>query len=55
MGPKINSINYIEFYKALNRRKNGMPRYFLTEKEIQALYLHLHKDDKVVSEKQDAQ
>jgi len=54
MGPKINSINYIEFYKALNRRKNGMPRYFLTEKEVQALYLHLHKDDKVINEQKDA-
>ena len=45
-GPKINSINYAEFYKALNKRKNGMPRYFLTDKEIEALYLHLHNNDK---------
>jgi mono/diheme cytochrome c family protein len=44
--PKINSINYNEFYRALNKRKNGMPRYFLTDKEIAALYLHLHKNDK---------
>jgi len=50
-GPKIKSIEYAEFYKALNKRKNGMPRYFLTEKEIQALYLHLHKDE--IKEKQD--
>ncbi|MDF1883311.1 cytochrome c [Sulfurimonas sp. SAG-AH-194-C21] len=51
-GPKIDSINYQEFYRVLSRRKNGMPRYFLTDKEVQALYLHLHKDD--VKEKIDA-
>lgn len=44
--PKINTVAYNEFYKALNKRKNGMPRYFLTDKEIAALYLHLHKNDK---------
>lgn len=46
-GPKINNISYSEFYRALNRRKKAMPRYFLTDKEVQALYLHLHKNDKV--------
>ena len=45
-GPKINLISYSEFYKALNKRKNGMPRYFLTDKEIEALYLHLHNNEK---------
>ena len=45
-GPKINNIAFQSFYKALNSRKNAMPRYFLTDKEIEALYLHLHKDDK---------
>ncbi|MDF1877078.1 cytochrome c [Sulfurimonas sp. SAG-AH-194-L11] len=45
-GPQINRLNYQEFYRALNRRKNGMPRYFLTDKEVAALYLHLHKNDK---------
>jgi len=44
--PKINSINYNEFYRALNKRKSGMPRYFLTDKEVAALYLHLHRNDK---------
>ncbi|CAI6149037.1 MAG: hypothetical protein SPLUMA2_SPLUMAMAG2_00229 [uncultured Sulfurimonas sp.] len=44
--PKINTVNYNKFYRALNKRKNGMPRYFLTDKEIAALYLHLHKNDK---------
>lgn len=45
-GPQINTVKYNEFYKALNRRKDGMPRYFLTTKEVEALYLHLHKDEK---------
>lgn len=44
-GPQINTIKYEEFYKALNKRKNAMPRYFLTNKEIEALYLHLHKEE----------
>ena len=44
-GPAINTLSYREFYKALNERKNAMPRYFLTDEEIQALYLHLHKND----------
>ena len=50
-GPVINSIDYSAFYKALNRRKNGMPRYFLTDKEIEALYLHLHQNE--IKEKKD--
>jgi len=44
-GPKIDKISFGEFYKALNRRKNGMPRYYLTQKEIEALYLYLHYND----------
>lgn len=42
-GPAINNIDFERFYKALNTRKNGMPRYFLTKKEIQALYFYLQK------------
>jgi len=45
-GPQINSLNYKDFYTALNRRKRGMPRYFLTDSEIEALYLHLHQNEK---------
>jgi len=46
IGPAINNIKYNEFYKALVSRKKGMPRYYLTPKEIEALYFYLHKDDK---------
>jgi len=46
VGPRINNIKYNEFYNALNSRKRGMPQYYLTSKEIRALYFYLHKDDK---------
>jgi len=45
-GSAINRMEYYKFYNALNRRNRGMPRYFLTTKEIEALYLYLHKNDK---------
>jgi len=46
VGPAINSLDFNKFYKALNERKRGMPRYFLTKKEIQALYFYLQEIDK---------
>ena len=46
VGPQINNVKYTEFYKALNSRKKGMPRYYLTQKEIEALYFYLHQNDK---------
>ena len=42
-GPSINNINYSKFYRALSVRKKGMPRYFLTQKEIKALYFFLQQ------------
>ena len=45
-GPQINNLDFTKFYKALNVRKKGMPRYFLTKKEIQALYFYLQSMDK---------
>lgn len=45
-GPVINKMKFDTFYEALNQRKNGMPRYYLTHKEIEALYFHLHRNDK---------
>jgi len=41
VGPTINKVDFKTFYKALNERKKGMPRYFLTKREIEALYLFL--------------
>jgi len=46
VGPRINNIAYVQFFKALNSRKKGMPRYYLTAKEIEALYFYLHQNDK---------
>jgi len=45
-GPVINNMSFATFYKALNDRKRGMPRYFLTKKEVQALYLYLQENNK---------
>lgn len=42
-GPAINSMNFDDFYNSLSVRKNGMPRYFLTDKEIKALYFYLQE------------
>ena len=52
-GPDIKSLDFNTFYEELNRRKRGMPRYFLTQKEIKALYLYLHqnKNQAVTDEK----
>ena len=41
--PAINDMNFRDFYIALNVRKKGMPRYFLTKSEIKALYYYLQK------------
>jgi cytochrome c len=42
-GPKINSINYDRFEKALESSIKGMPRYYLTTKEIKALFFYLQQ------------
>lgn len=44
--PAINNMKYKDFYKAMNVRKTGMPRYFLTQGEIKALYFYLNKNRK---------
>lgn len=44
-GPAIDSLDFTYFSKQLNKRKKGMPRYFLTREEIEALYLYVNKKD----------
>jgi len=44
--PPINNIKFSDFFKDLNSRKDGMPRYYLTYDEIDALYLYLHPEHK---------
>lgn len=46
-GPAINKIDFNKFYIALGKRKKGMPRYYLTIKEVKALYLYLHQNDAI--------
>ena len=48
-GPAINGMDFDKFYKEMNKRKNGMPRYFLTKKEVQALYLYLNQEKQEVN------
>ncbi len=43
-GPKITDLSFKSFFKALNKRNRGMPRYYLTRKEAQALYFYLHQE-----------
>lgn len=42
-GPQINDMDFTRFYYALNKRIKGMPRYFLTQKEIESLYFYLQE------------
>lgn len=44
-GSVINNLDYAAFYKALNMRLDSMPRYFLTSKEISALYFYLNEEE----------
>ena len=45
-GSRINNVSFKDFYKTLNQRNRGMPRYYLTKGAIKALYLYLHTKDK---------
>jgi len=44
-GPVINTIELQILSRSLNERIKGMPRYYLTQKEIEAIYLHLHPQE----------
>jgi hypothetical protein len=46
VAPAINTLEYAEFYYALNRRIKGMPRYFLTDSEISTLHYYLEEKNK---------
>ncbi len=45
-GPDITALGFKKFYEALDTRKSGMPRYFLTRDEIETLYKYIHKEKK---------
>jgi len=40
--PAINNLDYRAFQEAMKGRQKGMPRYYLTQEEIKALYTYLH-------------
>lgn len=44
-GKPINKIPFSEFYRKVNDKIVGMPRYYLTDTEIQTLYYHLHREE----------
>ncbi len=56
VGPAINHLDFKTFNKQLNKRKRGMPRYFLTLEEVKALYLYVHivKEDETQKVDEDA-
>lgn len=39
--PEIRNSDFQTFYKRLNSRVRGMPRYFLTREEIETLYYYI--------------
>lgn len=43
---EIRRLSYQDFSRALNGRIRGMPRYFLTQKEIKLLYYYLQQQKK---------
>ena len=43
--PSIRGLSFKKFYNALSVRKKGMPRYFLTRKEVEALFLYLNQSN----------
>lgn len=44
-GKPINKIPFSLFYQRVNSKIVGMPRYYLTDTEIQTLYYYLHREE----------
>ncbi len=44
-GTPINKIPFSLFYRAVSSKIIGMPRYYLTDTEIQTLYYYLHREE----------
>lgn len=43
LAPRINNIEFSTFSQALDIQKGVMPRYFLTDEEITAIYMYLYR------------
>ena len=41
--PPSNHLSYEAFHEALSEKRKGMPKYYLTEGEIKALYFYLQQ------------
>lgn len=41
LGPKINNLDFKTFASALQKSKKVMPKYYLTQQEIEAIYQYL--------------
>jgi hypothetical protein len=44
-GSAIKKLSFKDFYDKVNTRIVGMPRYYLTDSEIQILYYYLHREE----------
>lgn len=44
-GKPINKLSFKEFDEKVNSRIVGMPRYYLTDSEIQILFYYLHREE----------
>jgi len=44
-GSPINRTAFVDFYHRVNSKIVGMPRYYLTDTEIQTLYYYLHREE----------
>lgn len=43
IAPRINNLEFSVFEKALRSQKGVMPRYYLTNEEITAVYMYLYR------------
>ena len=46
-GPSIDNIELQVLSSSLKKRIGGMPQYYLTHKEVEAIYLHMHGDENI--------
>ncbi len=53
VAPAINHLDRETFIKAMKENRKGMPRYFLTDNEIEKLYFHVNPKKKLLEEVRD--
>ena len=45
VAPRINHLSYERFAQTFKKEHQVMPKYFLSESEIESLYYYLHKNN----------